>query len=356
MTEPAINEQLNSAKAVELTERQRAILRLIVHEYVSTGRPVGSRGLLERHELGFSSATIRNEMAELEQWGVIEHLHTSGGRVPTSLGYRFYVQNLMGQAELPASEQAMIRQLFSKAEAQLEAWTDLAAAVLAEIAGNVSVVTAPRTAVARLRHVELISLQPTTSLLILVTFQSTVRQVLVHLPEVLGQDELSRLADTLTAELRGLSGTEIAGRNRGANDSARVVVTQIEQTLRGLDEFGPSEIRSSGLENMVGQPDVDEADLHAMLELMHRGDLLRSLVPVMSAEPQVQVFIGDDILPGQLKRFGLILSPYGSGSEVTGMLGILGPTRMSYWRSISTVRYMAGLMSALVADLCPASE
>lgn len=351
--EPRPNE---TEKLLHLTERQRAILRLIVHEYVSTGRPVASKNLTEHREVGYSSATIRNEMAELEQTGLVEHFHTSGGRVPTSLGYRFFVKNLMSQADLPDIEQQTIRQLFRQAEVQLEAWTDLAAAVLAEIAGNVSVVTAPRTAVARLRHMELISLQPGTALLILVTFESTVRQVMIHLPSEANQEALSRLADRLTTELRGLTGFEIATRARGADENAKEVIQQLERTLISLDEAGQSEVSSSGLHNVVGRADFDDSDLQAMLDLMKGGQLLRSIVPLLRQGTDVQVFIGDDVLPDSLRKFGLIVAPYGSGEEVTGMLGILGPTRMAYWRSISTVRYMARLMSDLVSELIPAEE
>src|SRR4051794_35278198 len=201
--------------AASLSPRQQAILKLIIHEFVQTGRPVGSKTLTERYTIGYSSATIRNEMAELETAGYIQHLHTSGGRVPTDVGYRYFVHNLMGAVELPQGDQIMIRHQFRQAEDHLEGWMELAATVMAEIAGNVSVVTAPRTAIAKLRHLELISLQPRIALLILVTFESTVRQVMIHLPETIDQPDLSRLADALVLDLRGLSSDEIAGRTTG---------------------------------------------------------------------------------------------------------------------------------------------
>lgn len=337
----------------ELTARQRAILELIVHEYVQTGRAVGSKTLTERYPIGVSAATIRNEMAELESAGYISHLHTSGGRIPTDQGYRYYVHHLMRPPELPAGEQIMIRHQFRQAEVQLDGWMELAATMLAEIAGNVSVVTAPRTQVARLRHFELISLQPRVALLILVTFESTVRQVMVHLTEPVGQDQLSRLADTVVPDVRGLSADEIAARGRGSDELARLVIHHVEATLRSMDAAEQTAVRHSGLENILGTHDLADSDLHQVLVLLRGGGFLSAVLPALAPRSDVQVFIGDESLPDELRHFGLVLSTYGVANVVTGILGLLGPTRMSYWRTISTVRYMAHLMSDLMADLYP---
>jgi heat-inducible transcriptional repressor len=339
-----------------LTPRQQAILKLIVHEFVQTGRPVGSKTLTERYTIGYSPATIRNEMAELESAGYIQHLHTSGGRVPTDVGYRYFVHHLMGAVELPPGEQIMISHQFRQAEDHLEGWMDLAATVMAEIAGNVSVVTAPRTAIAKLRHLELISLQPRIALLILVTFESTVRQVMIHIPEIVEQPDLSRLADTLVLNLRGLSSDEIAGRTSGLDPLAVAVVDQIVATLHTLDSADQTAIRHSGLENILGQPDVLDGDLQSVMALLRGGGFLSAVLPQLGRDPDVQVFIGDKGLPDEFRRFGVVVATYGVDDVVTGVLGLLGPMRMSYWRSISTVRYMSRLMSDLMADLYPRLE
>jgi heat-inducible transcriptional repressor len=273
--------------------------------------------------------------------------------VPTDQGYRFYVQHLMRPPELPAGEQIMIRHQFRQAEVQLEGWMELAATTLAEIAGNVSVVTAPRTQIARLRHFELISLQTRLALLILVTMESTVRQVMIHLPEPVGQDQLSRLADTLVPDVRGLTADEIAGRARGSDELARLVIDHVQATLHSMDAADQTAVRHSGWENILGTHDLGEGDLHHVLGLLRGGGFLTAVLPALAPRSDVQVFIGDENLPDGLRRFGLVLSTYGVDNVVTGILGVLGPTRMSYWRSISTVRYMARLMSDLMADLYP---
>lgn len=338
-----------------LTERQRAILRLIVQEYVATGRPVGSKALVDRYGVGFSSATIRNEMADLEEAGFLLSPHTSGGRVPTDKGYRYFVHHLMGEVELPSNDQIMIRHQFRQVEVQLDQWMELAAAVLAGAAGNVSVVTAPRLPTARLRHLELVSLQPRLGLLILVTAEGSVRQMMVHWPEDAAQETLSPLADALSLDLRGLSADEVAGRAEGTGSLARFVIEQVEHALRGLDAAERTEVRHSGLEHMLAQPEFAGAagEAQNLLALLRGGGggFLEAVLPSLGAGPDVQVFIGDENPAVGLRRFGVVVSTYGIDGEVTGVLGVVGPTRMSYGRSISSVRYMARLMSDLMADL-----
>ncbi len=348
-----VDEHFSPAPPAALSDRQQAILRLIVQEYVATGRAVGSKLLTERHHVGYSPATIRHEMADLETAGYVQHLHTSAGRVPTDRGYRYFVHHLLGDVELPFSDQVMIRHQFRQVEMQLEQWMELAAAVLAEAAGTVSVVTAPRPVVPRLRHFELIALQPHLGLLILVTADSAVRQVMVRWPEEVDQEMLSGLADTLVAEVRGLSAAEVAAHADHASGLAHFVLDQLTVALHALDAAERTEVRHSGIENILAQPEFSGGivEAQALLALLRGGSLLGALLPQMGAGPDVQVFIGDENPADELRRFGVVVSTYGIGGEVTGVLGVLGPTRMAYGRSISSVRYMARLMSDLMLDL-----
>jgi len=334
-----------------LTPRQEAVLRLIVQEFVATGRAVGSKMLTERHAVGVSSATIRNDMADLEAEGYVQHLHTSGGRVPTDRGYRYFVHHLMGNVELPSSEQIMIRHQFRQVELQLEQWMELAATVLARAAGHVSVVTAPRTSIARLRHFELIALQPRLALMILVTADSTVRQMMIHWPEDTDQATLSRLADTLMGDLSGVTADEVRSRANGTDSATSFVIDRIEAALRGMDAAERTELRHSGIEHILDQPEFGGAEAQALLSLLRGGAFLSAVLPELDSGRGVRVMIGEENPTDELRRFGVVLSTYGVNGEVSGVLGIVGPTRMSYGRSISSVRYMARLMSDLMADL-----
>jgi heat-inducible transcriptional repressor len=261
----------------------------------------------------------------------------------------------MDDVDLPAGDQIMIRHQFRQAETKLDEWPELAASVLAEIAGNVSVVTSPKVNTARVRHLELISLQPQLVLLILVTRESTVRQSMVHIPVAVDQSDLRVLAAQLSADLAGRSAAEILKQVTGASPVAMAVVDQIVASLRQIDAPDQISIRSKGLHNIVGQPGIEDHDVHAVLELVQGGAFLNAILPQIKSVDRVQVFIGRDELPDQLQRFGVIVATYGIDDNVKGLIGVLGPTRMSYWRTISTVRYMSRLISDLVADLYPSA-
>ena len=341
----------SASDEVSVSERQRMILQLVVREYVATGRPVGSKALVENSRLGVSSATIRNEMAALEELGFLEHLHTSGGRIPTDRGYRYFVAHLMGDCELPSSEQLTILHQFRQVELQLEQWIELAAATLAQAAGNVSLVSAPIPQSPRLRHVELVSLQSRLGLVILVTTDGAVHPVMVHWPEDADQETLSPLADTLASSLRGLTADEVSARASGASGLARAALDQIATALSGMMTSG-APVRHSGLEHVLSQPEFsDAAGAQELIALLGGGSFLRAMLPRLEGGPGVQVFIGHENPADELRRLGVVVSTYGVDGEVVGVLGVIGPTRMAYDRSISSVRYMARLMSDLMADL-----
>ncbi len=170
-----------------LTERRAAILRMIISDYIETTQPVGSENLVQRHRLELSSATIRNEMARLEEEGYITHPHTSAGRVPTDRGYRYYVEMLMGEPELPPDEKLRILHQFHQATSHVAQWLQLAAAVLSQTVRNAAVVTAPRVSRARLKHLQLVALRDTTALLVVVTEDVKVRQQVLSFPELVTQ-------------------------------------------------------------------------------------------------------------------------------------------------------------------------
>src|SRR5690554_5745018 len=177
--------------AERLTERQEQILGLMVRQYIETGTPVGSQKLVDQFNLDFSPATVRNELAILDELGYLHQLHTSAGRVPTERGYRYFVQRLLGEFELPLREQQMIKHQFHQARLDMEQWMRLAAAILARTSRGASVVTAPRPRPNRFKHIELISTQGRLVLMILVLYGGDVKQQMLTLAEPLEQERLS---------------------------------------------------------------------------------------------------------------------------------------------------------------------
>src|SRR3990170_6586738 len=195
-----------------LTERQARVLELVIGEYVETASPVGSQHIQTRYQLDVSSATIRNDMAELEDAGYLSHPHTSSGRVPTEKGYRHYVESLMREEELPWEAQQTIRHQFHQVERGQEAWVHLAASVLAQAVQNAAVVTPPRTDACRIKHLELVSLHDQTALLVLVLDQARLKQELLTFEDPATQDELAAMAGKLNQLFAGCSARELAAR------------------------------------------------------------------------------------------------------------------------------------------------
>ena len=176
-----------------LSDRQQAVLRLVIEEYVNSATPISSKTISAGHSMGVSSATIRNEMATLEEMGYLTHPHTSAGRVPTEAGYRYFVQKLMEQIDLPIEEQRMINHQFHQARLELDQWLRLSAAVLAHTSQNASLVTAPKSERCYLKHLELISIQDDVALLILVLQGGLVKQQILTLDTAVDQNELHSL-------------------------------------------------------------------------------------------------------------------------------------------------------------------
>jgi heat-inducible transcriptional repressor len=340
----------------ELTARQVEVLRYVVQDHVHGGRAVGSHTLIERYPLSVSSATVRNEMATLERLGYIQQMHTSAGRVPTDKGYRFYVEHFASDTSLPTSDQIMIRHQFRQVESQLETWLQLAASVLSEFSRNVSLVTAPRTTISRLRHFELLALQERVALLILVTHESTVRQAMLHLPEMATQAELSAAADRLNAVLTGKSPTEARALVDDFNGLDAVIAEHVVAALEATQTSGGAELHYHGLEHALQQPEFTGVTASQRLfDLLRGGALLSELLPQVAERDGLQIFIGAENASADLQTFGVVIATYGVDDAVTGLLGILGPRRMPYERSISSVRYMARLMSDLMRDLYQAN-
>jgi heat-inducible transcriptional repressor len=191
-------------------------------------------------------------------------------------------------------------------------------------------------------------------LLILVTTDSAVRQVMVHWPDETEQETLSPLADTLSSELRGLSADDVAARTQPNDKLARFVLDQLVVALRGQDAAERTEIRHSGLEHILAQPEFSGAidQTQSLLSLLRGGAFLNALLPSLAdGQGDVQVFIGGENPTSELHRLGVVVSTYGIDGEITGVVGVVGPTRMPYGRTISSVRYVSRLMSNLMADL-----
>ncbi len=338
----------------ELTERQKTLLLLIIRDYIESAQPVGSKRLVEHYHINISSATIRNEMAALTEMGYLRQPHTSAGRVPSEEGYRYFVSQMMNQAELPESVQATISHQFFQARPGVDQWMTLAASVLAHQSQGISVVTAPHSENAKYKHVELISTQGRQVLMVLVMAGGEVSQQILTLAEPVSQDRLSQTATRLNGLLTGLTGDAIAALPARADALDQDILTLIAQDMRRTAASVSGEIYTDGLTNVLSEPEFAESDdARRALKLFEERSTLQDLLARSTNNSNVgglQVLIGGEGEWEELRQCSIVLARYGVPGMATGMLGVLGPMRMSYARTIPTVRFVAGLLSDLVND------
>lgn len=337
----------------ELSERQKTLLLLIIRDYIESAQPVGSKRLAEHYHLPLSSATIRNEMGALTEMGYLRQPHTSAGRVPTEEGYRFFVSQMMNQAELSPSIQATISHQFYQARPGVDHWMTLAASILAHQSQAVSVVTAPHTEKAKYKHVELISTQGRQVLMVLVMAGGEVSQQILTLAEPVSQERLSQTATRLNVILAGLAVDDIVALPKRSDALDQDILSLIVQDMRRASQSVAGEIYTDGLTNVLSEPEFAEDDARRALKLFEERSTLQDLLArtmVNSNVGALQVLIGGEGEWQELRQCSIVVARYGVPGMATGMLGVLGPMRMSYARTIPTVRYVAGLLSDLVND------
>jgi heat-inducible transcriptional repressor len=335
----------------DLTPRQQLILGLVIRDYVAMAQPVGSK-TIQGYGLGVSSATIRNEMAVLEERGYLTQPHTSAGRVPTDLGYRYFVERLMSESHLPLEEQRTIRHQFHQVGVDLEQWMRLAASVLARTAQSAAVVTSLKTDQCRLRHLELISIQDALAMLIVVLEGGIVRQQMLTLDESMSQDTLTQIANRLNDLCVGGTKHRVQSCYRQVGALEQQILVVVAEIMRGVDEQAGLHLYRDGLLNILHQPEFMVPErARNVVHLLEDRTLLEGLLTEMLEVGGVQVIIGGEGRWNELSECSLVVSPYGVSGEATGALGVMGPMRMPYSRAISTVRYVAGLLSDLFRDL-----
>ena len=336
-----------------LTERQETVLALVVHEYIESARPVGSKRLVDQYSLRVSSATVRNELATLTETGYLRQPHTSAGRVPTEQGYRYFVARLQGDTDLPASEKRLISHQFHQMRGDVDEWVRLAASILATQSRVASLVTSPLPDRTVFKHLELIGTQGRQVLMVLVLEGGDVRQQMLTLSDPIDQTQLRLTAEQITAACEGRDANGVKAKSSRFDVLGREIASLVAETLERADEFSSGEIHRDGLANVLSQPEFSDTERgrNALKLLEERSLLEEVLAKVLSPNVGgVQVVIGGEGAWEELRDYSMVLARYGTTGKATGTLGVLGPTRMSYGRSISAVRYVAGLMSNLVVE------
>jgi heat-inducible transcriptional repressor len=331
-----------------LTDRRARLLSLIISEYVDSATPVGSDAIVRRHQLKISSATIRSEMAKLEEDGYISHPHTSAGRVPSDKGYRTYVETLMEERDLPWATKQTIRHQFHQAGREEDEWIHLSAAVLARAVENAAVVTVPRSPEGRLKRLELIAIQENAALLVLVLQQARVKQQILMFPEPIEQDQLTIISNHLNDAFAGVSAAEIARSQVQLTQLEWHVANAIREIMASADS-GYDTAYLDGVRNVLTKPEFASSDkVLNLLDVLEQRNLTKFIPFREIAEEGVTVMIGAEHEDDAMRDYSVVISPYGKPGGIGGAMAVLGPTRMHYPETISTVRFVAGLMGEML--------
>jgi heat-inducible transcriptional repressor len=335
-----------------LTERRAQVLRLVVADYVETATPVGSEQIVKRHQLELSPATIRNEMARLEEDGYISHPHTSAGRVPSDLGYRYYVEALMEEPNVSSDEQRRILHQYHQSAADLSEWLQLTASVLAQSLRNMAVVSGPRTTQSRLKHLELVSLHDFSALLVVVLQEVKVRQQALVLKEAATQDDLSRLARKLNHQFAGFTGAQIKAGTAELSPLEEQLAEVVGDVVQSEDVVDFPDPHLEGLRNVLSQPEFAKSDrMLDILEALNERNIARAIPRTDINQDGVVVIIGSENRDDVMRDCSLVIGRYGDGDGPSGTIAVIGPTRLQYSRAIATVRYVGSLMSQLMSKL-----
>src|SRR5579883_78175 len=329
---------------VQLEGRRREILKMVIDDYILTAEPIGSEAVRDRHRLGVSSATVRNEMAALEEMGFLRQPHTSAGRVPTDRGYRVYVDSLLEEEQVSSSERAWIRR--SVAVTDPDRALERAARTLAEVTEYASVVAEPGPHQQVIRHLHLIPLGGRRALVVVVTDAGVFEGKMVEFAE-----EISR-------RIAGWSLSDLTDRALdvviGEAALYRRILAQISHLLRAQILAAPARVHTEGTSNILKQPEFQ--DVHRarpVLSALEREEILADLLYACAGggEGRVRITIGAENRREEMRDCSVVSAPYCVGGRPAGVVAIVGPTRMRYGKVISLVRFLADTLSDVLSQL-----
>ncbi len=332
--------------------RTATVLKSITKQYIARAVPVSSASIVGDSGLDVSSATIRNEMVSLENAGYIIRPHHAAGSLPSDKGYRYYVGTL-SHLELPAAEKRLIDHLFHQVEENLEEWLGLAVTILAQRVQNVAIITMPKPPACKLKHVELVSLQDCVALMVLVLYGAILRQQLINFNQPIFQENLTAIAAKLNEAYNGFSAPQIQAEQDEFSDTEQHIVDYLLKLMQTEDDRGHEEPYLDGLHYLMNQPEFNTGGqrISGLVGLIEQRQLMDIILPGIVDSHSIQVVIGKENREEAIQDCSVVISRYGLPGEAIGTIGIVGPTRMPYARTISTIDYMGAMMSRLVAEL-----
>jgi heat-inducible transcriptional repressor len=334
-----------------LKERRETVLKVIIEDYITRAVPVASKIIVEKHGLKVSPATIRNDTAYLEREGYIVHPHHSAGSVPTDKAYRYYVELIGEEIELPYVERYLINRIFQEAKEELEQWLKTVAALLARFVHNLVVITSPKAVCCRFKHLDLVALQDFMALLIVVLYEAKVRRQVLSFNRRVTQDELTKLANKLTSIHAGMTSSEILAKKEGLSSEERQISECLAEMIAAEDKLEYGEPYLEGLRLLLSQPEFTNSPrMLKILEVLEGEGWLRNIFCQEFRKGEVKVVIGEENPEPALQDLSLITSRYGVLDKASGIVGVIGPKRMDYAKAISSLNCLSTLLSNSVAE------
>jgi heat-inducible transcriptional repressor len=328
-------------------ERRFEVLQAIVADFVSTHEPIGSKSLVERHNLGVSSATIRNDMAVLEAEGYITQPHTSSGRVPTEKGYREFVDRLDDVKPMSSAERRAI-QVFLESGVDLDDVLRRAVRLLAQLTRQVAVVQYPTLSASTVRHLEVIALTPARLLMVVITDSGRVDQRIVELGDVIDEHQLTQLRDTLGQALVGkrlsaasIAVADLAGRLHGGDRLGDALGRSATVLLESLVDHTEERLLLGGTANLTRNAADFGGSLRSVLEALEEQVVVLRLLAAQQEAGKVTVRIGHETEAEEMAGTSMVSTAYGTSDTVYGGMGVLGPTRMDYPGTMASVAAVA---------------
>ncbi len=340
-----------------MDDRKRRILQAIIDDYIDSAEPIGSRTIARKHELGLSSATIRNEMADLEDMGYLVQPHTSAGRVPSDKGYRLYVDELMRVRELNKEEIESIRLEMETRINELSQLIRQASAVLSRFTKYISVAVTPPLKTTILKAIQIVPIETGKAMVIVVTNSGTVRNSLVMLPENVSDDMMIVISNILNSKLKGVVLEKISADL--ADDleielglSKEITVPILEGARCCFNQDESKEVFIEGTTNIFNHPEFrDIVKARDFMSILDKKASLSKLLCNYAEQEGIRVRIGNENDMSGIKEYSLVTATYNLADIVVGSIGIIGPTRMEYPKVISSMRYIKKIMDKEVSNL-----
>lgn len=329
---------------MELNQRKLRILQAVIDDYILTAVPVGSRTLSKRADFDISSATIRNEMSDLEELGYLEQPHTSAGRIPSSKAYRLYVNSIMQRAQLTAQEQKAIRSYFDTRIEQMEGFIHQTASALSDITKYAAMVLPPQLNTVRIKHVQIVQLSNERALLVIVTDTGIIRDVMLRIPEGLRLQDIEHLSNRINSMLVEMrldsQAVEKVRHMEEEMGERRVFFKSILEALKSQIEDGSQKIELLGATNILFHPEYSDVNkAKYVLAALNSEERLYNLLKRASAL-EFTITIGEENEAPELSDCSVVTATYRIGNEPVGSLGVIGPTRMHYSHVLAILDYM----------------